>query len=89
MHVLAGAGAGKRVGLRQLLVHRDDAVTDSYWLMDPMTVFGFGRQGGDITRLLSATPDVLVLGLRDSRDAAVLGAELATLVAAGALEPSP
>ncbi len=50
------------------LAHDDDGITDRYYLMDPMTVFGFGRQAANIDRLLSATPATLLIGLVESRD---------------------
>lgn len=50
------------------LVHDDDAITDRYYLMDPMTVFGFGRRAQDTQRLMSATPATLVIGFAESGD---------------------
>lgn len=50
------------------LAHDDDAIEDRYYLMDPMTVFGFGRQSQNIDRLMSATPATLLIGLVGSRD---------------------
>ena len=50
------------------LVHDDDAITDRYYLMDPMTVFGFGRRAQDTQRLMSATPATLIIGFAESRE---------------------
>jgi len=50
------------------LAHDDDDITDRYYLMDPMTVFGFGRQSANLDRLLTATPAHLYIGLVGSRD---------------------
>lgn len=49
--------------------HDDDDKIDRYYLMSPMTVFGFGRHKANLDRLLDATPATLVIGLVDSRDA--------------------
>ena len=48
----------------------DDSLTDLYYAMSPMTVFGFGRSG--TTSYLSAVPNYLVIGLTDSRDHATM-----------------
>ncbi len=50
------------------LAHDDDDITDRYYLMDPMTVFGFGRHSANLDRLLTATPASLYIGLVESRD---------------------
>jgi hypothetical protein len=50
------------------LAHDDDDLVDRYYLMDPMTVFGFGRHAQDLDRLMSATPATLLIGLVGSRD---------------------
>lgn len=57
--------------------HDDESQTDRYYLMDPMTVFGFGRRKADLDRLLDATPATLVIGLVDSRRAEVVEARIA------------
>jgi len=43
-------------------------MVDRYYLMDPMTVFGFGRHSQNLDRLMSATPATLFIGLVGSRD---------------------
>jgi hypothetical protein len=50
------------------LAHDDDDLVDRYYLMDPMTVFGFGRHSANLNRLMSATPATLLIGLVGSRD---------------------
>jgi hypothetical protein len=49
------------------MIHNDDEVVDQYYLMRPMTVFGFGR-GGGTKRHMRETPAVLIIGLVESRD---------------------
>lgn len=65
------------------LVHDDDSITDRYYLMDPMTVFGFGRHAPNIDRLMSQTPATLHLGLVESRDAADIEAAVEAAVQGG------
>jgi hypothetical protein len=60
--------ADGKVDRSLFLIHDDDTITDRYYLMDPMTVFGFGRQAANTNRLLSATPAMLVIGFVESRD---------------------
>jgi hypothetical protein len=50
------------------LIHDDDTITDRYYLMDPMTVFGFGRQAQNTSRLMSATPATLIIGFAESKE---------------------
>jgi hypothetical protein len=50
------------------LIHDDDSITDRYYLMDPMTVFGFGRQAANTNRLMSATPATLIIGFAEAKD---------------------
>lgn len=71
------------------LVHTDDGITDHYRPMDPMTVFGFGRQAADTSRLLTATDTVLLLGFAESRLFDDVAAELDSWLQAGALDPAP
>lgn len=59
------------------LAHSDDQEIDRYYLMSPMTVFGFGRHSDNLDRLLSETNTVLLIGLVDSRDFAEVGAAIA------------
>ena len=46
-----------------LVHHEDDDLTDSYWRMKTMTVFGFGRLG--MNQFLEETPQHFTIGLCD------------------------
>ena len=60
--------ADGKVDRSLFMIHDDDSVTDRYYLMSPMTVFGFGRQAANTDRLLSKTPATLIIGFVESRD---------------------
>lgn len=70
------------------LIHDDDSITDRYYLMDPMTVFGFGRQAANTNRLMSATPATLIIGFAEARDYNTVKQTIDT-VAKGGITPTP
>jgi hypothetical protein len=59
--------ADGKVDRSLFMIHNDDSIVDQYYLMDPMTVFGFGR-GSGTTRHMSATPATLIIGFIETRD---------------------
>jgi len=59
------------------MAHDNDTISDRYYLMSPMTVFGFGRRKQDLRRLLDTTPATLMIGLIDSRDPGTVGRRIA------------
>lgn len=69
------------------MAHDEDSKTDRYYLMSPMTVFGFGRQEANLDRLLDATPATLIIGLIDSRSFGAVEQRIADAWQGTALPP--
>jgi hypothetical protein len=70
------------------LVHDDDTITDRYYLMDPMTVFGFGRQAANTNRLLSKVPATLYIGFAESKVYATVKGVIDKVVTGGTVTPA-
>jgi len=60
--------ADGKVDRSLLMIHDDDSIVDQYYLMSPMTVFGFGRAASGTGRQMSATPATLIIGFIETRD---------------------